>query len=347
MLNNNYKFVLLVVSCFQFLKLVKGYTLINCFGSLPSSFTLDDTYEFQTSGYCYGQCNAKGYSYFALSQHDQCYCGSDNPASSESTSSSCTAYCFGYSAEMCGGTSAFSVYSVADTSSSSGSSVSSSSLLSSSSSPSSSSPTSSSTSSTTTASSSTSPLSSSQETSTSSTVSHSTSSSPATSVVYSTSFRTESGSTVYVTNTITAAQGTSSANSTSTGDSSNSETHKKKANIGAIVGGVVGGVGGALVIGVGILLIIRHINQRREQERMEKEYQEAIKPVEYNDKAKHGSSSLSLTNAPSSGSFDEDRRNVSSNNPFDDSRRISNGSILNGTTPGNPKILTVVNPDED
>ena len=41
---------------------------------------------------------------------------------------------------------------------------------------------------------------------------------------------------------------------------------------------------GAVAIALCILLIVRHINMKREQDRMEKEYQEAIKPVEYPDK---------------------------------------------------------------
>lgn len=172
-------------------------------------------------------------------------------------------------------------------------------------------------------------------------------------MVYSTSLQTQSGSVIYVTNTIIqSASGTASnSGSTSSSDSNDKDEsgkQKKKVNIGAVVGGVVGGVGGALVVGAAVLLIIRHTNKKREQERMEKEYQEAIKPVEYGDKFTHGrSSSVSINNGPSSGSFEEDRRNVSSNNPFDDSRRISNGSIINANSSGNQKILTVVNPDED
>lgn len=159
-----------------------------------------------------------------------------------------------------------------------------------------------------------------------------------------TATNTDGGSTVFVTSTITTStQGMPTANSGAASSDSKSG-HKKKVNVGAIVGGVVGGVGGALVIGAAVLLILRHVNKRREQERMEKEYQEAIKPVEFGDKSHHANSSVSLHNLQSSGSFDDTTR---SNNPFDDSRRISNGSILNAPNHANQKTLTVVNPDED
>lgn len=171
-------------------------------------------------------------------------------------------------------------------------------------------------------------------------------------MAYSTSTNTESGSVVYVTNTITQSATASQSSTNNLNDANNRNDpggHRKKANIGAIVGGVVGGVGGAAVIAAIVLLIIRHLNKRREQERMEKEYQEAIKPVEYADKPMHGaSSSLSINNEHSSGSFDDERKNAPANNPFDDSRRISNGTVaMNFNAPVNQKILTVVNPDED
>ncbi len=175
---------------------------------------------------------------------------------------------------------------------------------------------------------------------------------------------------------------TDAGNSTSSDDDSsgknNSGKHKKKANVGAIVGGVVGGVVGACVVAVAALLILRHINLKREQERMEKEYQEAIKPVEYPENNELFPSPYSSNRDPSSGSFDEELRNKamyppatgtdpyenndlmampdrkpSTNNhlavanPFDDSRRISNGSLVPGSPPlGNNNVLTVVNPDE-
>lgn len=164
-------------------------------------------------------------------------------------------------------------------------------------------------------------------------------------MVYVTNVQTDGGSTVYVTSTITTSK---QGMPTAAADINQSDkSNKKKVNVGAIVGGVVGGVAGALLIAAAVLLTLRHINKKREQERMEKEYQEAIKPVEYGDKSlPHGSSSTSLNNLPSSGSF-EDTTRVSHANPFDDSRRISNGSILHAPNTASTKILTVVNPDED
>lgn len=134
------------------------------------------------------------------------------------------------------------------------------------------------------------------------------------------------GSTVYVTQSIT--QSASSASETSS-----TKKSSKPKNLGAIIGGVVGGVCGAAAVAVGILLVIRHINIKREQERMEKEYQEAIKPVDFDDTLYQSSVSSRKGGV----------------NPFDDTRRISNGSLEQDTvvpSPHNHNVLTVVNPDE-
>lgn len=164
-----------------------------------------------------------------------------------------------------------------------------------------------------------------------------------------------------------------------TSSKNNGGKHHKKANVGAIVGGVVGGVVGGCAAAIAALLIIRHVNLQREQERMEKEYQEAIKPVDYPD-AEMFPSPYSSKRDPSSGSFDEELRNkamyppptgsgsdpydttdysavperqpstnhLTAANPFDDSRRISNGSLLpdDQQMTGKNNVLTVVNPDE-
>ncbi|CCC70282.1 hypothetical protein NCAS_0E02120 [Naumovozyma castellii] len=349
-------------------------TYINCFASLPSDFSLDNSYAYQASSYCHDKCLAKGSSYFALFNHGDCYCGNSNPTNSESTSSSCNTYCYGYDQEMCGGTSSYSVYSIGTPSDDDTSSVSSKSgttTLSSSTN----SQSSASKGSTTSQSSSTS-LNTGGSTSLSSqgTSAGTSTLQETTSVVYQTEIHTEGGSTIYLTNTITkssSAQETGSANSTTTGKSTNA---KKKTNVGAIVGGVVGGVCGAIIVAVVILFMVRHINMRREEARMEKEYQEAIKPVEFNDYDTTTSvpgggivrgdslmtnndvrtnntayaSSLTSQGLPLTSSFVADERLPPHpvSNPFDDSRRISNGSILHGPTSSGGKVLTVVNPDE-
>ena len=76
------------------------YTYMNCYVSLPSDFSSDNTYAYQTSSYCYSRCQQKGAAYFALFNHNQCFCGNTSPSSQ--TSSSCNTYCFGYAQEMCG-----------------------------------------------------------------------------------------------------------------------------------------------------------------------------------------------------------------------------------------------------
>lgn len=321
----------IIISLISFLNFTNADTYINCFSSLPSSFSLKDSYAYQTSSYCSEQCS--GYSYFALFNHSDCYCGNDDPTSTESTTDTCNAYCYGYGSEMCGGEDAYSVYSLnsdTDSSSASGSSI-----TSSRSSASGSSVT-------------TSPITS---------IAGSSTAGDGTSVVYSTTFHTEGGSTVFVTNTIT-------QNSVATGTSrSSSSSKKKKTNIGAIVGGVVGGVVGAIVIAVIALFGLRHYNMKKEEDRMEKEYQEAIKPVEYTENnindtitlSSHGSRSFD-GNTKDDGVFMKSNSNgniknnsaLTNNNPFDDTKHISTGSVLfDQAANGQGNVLTVVNPDQD
>ena len=377
-------------------------TLLGCYASLPSSFKLSNTYQYQTSSYCSDKCS--GYAYFALSNHANCYCGNDNPASSESTADTCNTNCYGYGQEMCGGESSYSVYSTgnaAASSESSSSSAHSSSLSSSSSASSRLSSASSGTSSVSALNTDVNIVAStSAQTSDITSVVNgagASSDQQGTSVVYSTTFHTEGGSTIFVTNTITQSALATGANSTSSHGSStgaNGSSHKKKANVGAIVGGVVGGVCGAIAIAVIALFAVRHYNMKREEDRMEKEYQEAIKPVEYNAATAAGANIMNDTLSFSSHSRDGDgefgefdhrgnkedsgsangggmfrssgssgniarphynNNNVNGNNglsepqnPFDDSKRISTGSVFTGAgAHGKGNVLTVVNPDQD
>lgn len=270
---------------------MSAYTYLDCYGSLPSSFSFYDSYDFQSPGWCSTQCTNSDSSnkYFALFNHSDCYCSSEYiDFSSISTSSSCTAYCFGYSSEMCGGTSdAYSIYEFDDAISSSSSSASGSS---------SSSTTSSSTSadssvSTTTLSKSSS-SSSSESSSTSSESSSSSSSSSTTSsnverattvtslitsqIVYSTDSNNSGTSQIVVTEVVSTV--ISTATKEVVQSSSSDSHHKSNKHIGAIVGGVVGGIAGLLILAVLALLLVKKISKKREAERLEREYQEAIKP---------------------------------------------------------------------
>ncbi|CCK72712.1 Slg1p KNAG_0L00910 [Huiozyma naganishii CBS 8797] len=331
-----------------------AYSLINCYAELPSGFTKDNTNEYQSSGLCSASCTARGAQYFALSNHQDCYCGGVSPvAAGVATANTCDAYCFGYRQEMCGGETSFSVYTMGDVAVTPSASAD---ALALSTSPTSSarasalalstSPTS-----TSTASSASTPSTTQQTTPSSSFVVSASASTPPTTIVYSTALHTEGGSTVIITNTVT-----TSTLATPTGDSSDTtdapQRKSHKANVGAIVGGVVGGVCGAIAVGVAVLLGLRHYNMKREEEKMELEYQEAIKPVEYTPIDIPSSSSHSL-------SFEHtDPKNAHppvpppaaarDANPFDDSRRLSTGSVFPGDTPdAAPNKLTIVNPDED
>jgi len=202
-----------------------------------------------------------------------------------STSSSCTAYCFGYASDMCGGTSdAYSIYEFDDAESSSSSSSSASETSSSSSTSSSSTSSSSSVDSTisvTTLSKSSSSSNSDQSsTSSDSSSSNVQKATTVTSVltsklIYSTDTSNSGTSQVVYTEVV------STVISTATKEvvqSSSGTHHKSNKHIGPIVGGVVGGIVGLLIIAVLVLLLAKKISKKREAERLEREYQEAIKP---------------------------------------------------------------------
>lgn len=394
------------------LQQINGYKLLNCYSSLPSSFSKDNANEFQSSSLCHTTCSGKGHKYFALANHSDCYCGDSSPAGL-STSTSCDTSCNGYGQEMCGGTSSFSIYTENDSetvdSNENSDTTSSTNDDKSETSTSKNQPTKTSKSTTT---SSTQNVESSDSKTVVETKPTSNAASTlvteedivATSVVYSTQLETQGGSTIFVTNTITkSTQVIPTGNSTNTNDRAGANHKKKKVNVGAIVGGVVGGVCGAIVIAVIVLLGLRHYNMKREEDRMEKEYQEAIRPVEYvpNDILSSSSHSFSFDGANMNGKFGPDmndsmgmstlpannlmdsNNSINSNNisnhsnsnaipnshsnnnlnpnnnnsnnnnnlmvanPFDDSRRISTGSVMTADVdPNIPTKLTIVNPDE-
>ena len=272
---------------------MSAYTYLDCYGSLPSSFSFDNTYGFQSPGWCSEHCKDSDSSskYFALFNHSDCYCSSESiDFSSVSTSSSCTAYCFGYASDMCGGTSdAYSIYEFDDAESSSSSS-SSASETSSSSSTLSSSTLSSSTSSSSSVDSTISVTTLSKSSSSSNSDQSSTSSDSSSSNVQKATTVTSVLTSKLVYSTDTSNSGTSqvvytevvsTVISTATKEvvqSSSGTHHKSNKHIGPIVGGVVGGIVGLLIIAVLVLLLAKKISKKREAERLEREYQEAIKP---------------------------------------------------------------------
>lgn len=276
----------------------QNFKYINCFASLPSSFVLDNTYDFQTSSYCYNQCISRNYKYLALFNHSQCFCGNDDPTSSQPLSNSCDAYCLGYSQEICGGANSYSVYQIVNANEISNSpSISSTSIT--------------------------------------KTVQPS--------VVYSTVLLTDgNNSTIYVSKSITTqsvfVSPTNIISSTSTPTSTQSSNNNKKIYIGAIIGGVVG----IVLLVVAVLFIVRTVNNRNKQRRMEMEYQEAIKPVDYDNKLY--TQSWSSHHKPSIGSSDEiSHRNVTNGNPFEDN---TNNSLVTEPIEEEPHVLIVRNPDE-
>ncbi|CAL9729138.1 protein Slg1p [Monosporozyma unispora] len=419
----NLKLVIFTILILFHLQTINGYKLLNCYSSLPSSFSKDNTNEFQSSSLCHTTCSGKGHKYFALANHSDCYCGDSSPAGL-TTSTSCNTNCYGYGQEMCGGTSSFSIYTENDSETVNDDDTNSSANNNNDATSATTNPTNTRASKKPTASAlGMGTNGGSQIVVTAQTTSNIDDTSTvvseqdvvATSVVYSTELQTQGGSTIFVTNTITkSTQAMPTGNVTNTNDRTDANNKKKKTNVGAIVGGVVGGVCGAIVVAVIILLGLRHYNMKREEDRMEKEYQEAIKPVEYvpndilsssshsysfdggntNGKLGHDvmNDSIGMTTLPTNNLMDSNsnssnnnssyNNNLNSNNnnnyniprnnsnnsmnpsnlnnnnnnnnnnlmvanPFDDSRRISTGSIMTeDPDPNKPTKLTIVNPDE-
>ncbi|ODQ45642.1 hypothetical protein PICMEDRAFT_142929 [Pichia membranifaciens NRRL Y-2026] len=109
---------------------------VGCFGSVPSSYVSQGTNIYQSSDKCSSACSS--YDFFAMTQGNECYCGSSYPSSVDG-SNACSVACVGYPAENCGGSSAFVVMAQAGVDLSSYSNAASSSSAASSESPSSSS----------------------------------------------------------------------------------------------------------------------------------------------------------------------------------------------------------------
>lgn len=95
-------------------------------------------------------------------------------------------------------------------------------------------------------------------------------------VVYSTGTSSLGTSQVVVTQVISTV--ISTATKEVVASSSSTNQNKSNKHIGAIVGGVVGGVVGLVALVILALLLMKKISKKREAERLERDYQEAIKP---------------------------------------------------------------------
>ncbi|KAK9460774.1 uncharacterized protein V1516DRAFT_625579 [Lipomyces oligophaga] len=83
-------------------------TYVGCFSS-AGSLVFNDTYEFQTDGYCQEQCAGIDSSVLGLIQGSTCYCGNAIP-SGQVSDDECDVGCYGYGINMCGGLTYYSVY---------------------------------------------------------------------------------------------------------------------------------------------------------------------------------------------------------------------------------------------
>nr|KAG7880461.1 hypothetical protein KL937_002023 [Ogataea polymorpha]KAG7889257.1 hypothetical protein KL936_002831 [Ogataea polymorpha]KAG7894708.1 hypothetical protein KL908_002080 [Ogataea polymorpha]KAG7899698.1 hypothetical protein KL935_003239 [Ogataea polymorpha]KAG7906538.1 hypothetical protein KL907_002178 [Ogataea polymorpha] len=300
-----------------------------------------------SSFHCSSECSS--YKYIALTNGNECYCGDDEPSSSDS-SNSCDTSCDGYPSEKCGGSDAYTVYGLSDNdaydnwsssgvSSSTGwSSVSSSTLSPSSSSsiPSSSSLSTAQTTQTSSSSSSTQESTSSTqtptETPTTSSQSSSSSTSPTVTATVLTSTVSKEGSkqttVVYITQSTSLSSASASADSSSRSDS-------KSSNKGAIIGGAVGGaVGASILIGGIFFLIFRRRRDSGDDMAVDDlAYEEALKSNR-DPFASAEDDLYSSDNGSGSGRIMLGRR------------RLSDGSLADAAD-YYKKVLKVANPDDD
>lgn len=83
----------------------KTLTYVACYSS-AGSMTLNDTYTYQTQGYCQEQCvsltGGSVYSVLATSGGDSCYCGNSEPSTDDKVDDSfCDTPCNGYGEDNC------------------------------------------------------------------------------------------------------------------------------------------------------------------------------------------------------------------------------------------------------
>jgi cell wall integrity and stress response component len=85
-------------------------TYSGCYSDVTGALTLNQSYIYNTNGYCYNVCSSGGFASYATSQGSQCWCGDALPdVSMNSSSSNCNTKCLAWT-DDCGGTGYWSVY---------------------------------------------------------------------------------------------------------------------------------------------------------------------------------------------------------------------------------------------
>ncbi|AGO11755.1 AaceriADL020Wp [[Ashbya] aceris (nom. inval.)] len=306
-----------------------------CYSRVPSTFKEETLVGPLTSQLCYQRCSKKGSTYMALFAGEHCLCGDTTPDGEKSNS--CDINCPGYNSEDCGGSSAYRVYHIADSVSSPSSAAQGAATGASTTDlaggggknpmTTNGGPTDAIT--TTKAGGATAPTTAAPVAATPPAVGMSTAVEVSSVVVVVTN---SAGGQATVT---TYASSTASADSAAEAEPAQK---KKGPATSTLVGAIVGSLVGLLFLIFMFIYFLRRMYARREQERMEKEYQEAIKPVDY-DEAMYMTPALPETK-------ELERSETTKLNPFDDTRRISTGSLIDSSPVAANHILTVVNPDQ-
>lgn len=318
---------------------------LGCYSTVDTS-NYKEYGAYETQSLCALSCGS-AYPYVAIKNGGYCYCLSELPSSDDETdSSSCDVPCNGYGSVMCGGSSAYTVFTGLGTASAAVLSASTSSKASSSSKSSSSSALSSSASSSKTSSAS---LSSSADASTTSFLSAQES--------VATTTLSENGSVAVLTVTRTS-DSTSSADASSSSSATAASSGKKLTNVGPIVGGVVGGIAALALIGAAVFFFRRrsHDDDEDDEEFYEKGAGAAVTRGQSKNKSKKYNSAFDMPMAnPFVHPLDEfaDKRasRMTANGLTDPRlnpvlmgrRRLSEGSLADEADYSR-KILAVANP---
>src|SRR5690242_8818855 len=104
----SFSFTHISLIIFLIIHSTSAYKDLGCFPQAAfEGLTFKDSYVYQSSGYCEGQC--EGNYIIALTNGDECYCAKNVDTTASVDSSFCSNPCSGYPQEMCGGSSYFNV----------------------------------------------------------------------------------------------------------------------------------------------------------------------------------------------------------------------------------------------
>ncbi|ANB11709.1 Slg1p [Sugiyamaella lignohabitans] len=338
------------VAIAAFAGLVSGQTFQGCYNS-AGSMVSNGTYTWQSKSHCSTACSALGYSIIATHNGNECYCGNSLPPSSDKVDQNqCNVVCTGYGNEMCGSASTFSVYSIADTTSTDPDTSSSSAAGSSATGGSSTSPSGSSTASSVSSASASNPSGSGSSSTKTSSSDTSSASGSSTSPSLSSSQSSQSSSSQSSSASSSSSSASSASDSSSSGKTTASanKNHGSKISGGAIAGIVIGVVAALAIIGATLVFLKKrrssydHYSPSTSPDRFKEPF--GVRPPDLpfgGPPPRYGMSSDEALAAGAGHQIDQRLNPVMLGE-----RRISVGSLADARDYSR-KILRVANPDDD